>query len=149
VKAGMARDAVHGLLRQWEDYANAPDITKFIKFNLDYVQTNHGRAAYAHGGIRHAAMGMVLPPTNPGVVLAAEPQTGGEALIPLRGISRAAAGALMNVAGAGYGLRAMPGGTIKIELSVTSDADTAMAGAINEMMRTGKLVVRSQYVVAQ
>jgi hypothetical protein len=58
---------------------------------------------FATGGIRHAAQGMIVAPSNPGTLIG-EPQTGGEALIPLQGISRSAAAGLMHVAGGNYGL---------------------------------------------
>src|SRR5205814_1848585 len=40
------------------------------------------------GGIRHAAVGLLIPPSNPGTILAGEPKTGGELLSPLRGGNR-------------------------------------------------------------
>lgn len=58
----------------------------------------------ALGGIRRAAMGMLIPPSDPGTTLVGEPQTGGEALIPLQGISQSAAMSLMSVVGDAYGL---------------------------------------------
>jgi uncharacterized protein YoxC len=61
-------------------------------------------APLAHGGIRRAAVGMVIPPSDPGTTLVGEPQTGGEVLIPLRGVSQGRAADLLNTAGAGYGL---------------------------------------------
>jgi hypothetical protein len=57
----------------------------------------------AHGGIRRAATGLIVRPSDPGTLIG-EPQTGGEALIPLRGISQGSAASLMRIAGAGYGL---------------------------------------------
>jgi hypothetical protein len=67
----------------------------------------------AHGGIRgandlggkvplHAATGMIVPPSSPGTLIG-EPQTGGEALIPLEGISKQRAMDLAGVVGAAYG----------------------------------------------
>jgi hypothetical protein len=58
---------------------------------------------FEHGGIRKAASGLIVRPSDPGTLIG-EPQTGGEALIPLRGITQSAAMGLMHVAGAGYGL---------------------------------------------
>jgi hypothetical protein len=62
----------------------------------------------APGGIIHAAEGL-LPPRSPGtLVLAGEPQTGGEVMIPQRGISTARAAALGTVAMAPYGMTVTP-----------------------------------------
>lgn len=63
-------------------------------------------SAKARGGYRKAAAGLIVPPSDPGTILMGEPQTGGEALIPFRGITRQAATGLINTVGAGYGLRA-------------------------------------------
>lgn len=56
----------------------------------------------AHGGIRHAAHGLIVGPSDPGTLIG-EPQTGGEALIPLRGISRSSAMGLSQAVGNAYG----------------------------------------------
>lgn len=62
-------------------------------------------APLAHGGIRRAAVGMLIPPSDPGTTLVGEPQTGGEALIPLRGISQSRAMDLAQTVGNAYGFR--------------------------------------------
>jgi hypothetical protein len=63
---------------------------------------------YAKGGYldgrTHAASGMYLGASNPGTVIAAEPETGGEWLIPRRGISQQRAGMLLGDAAAAHGL---------------------------------------------
>lgn len=59
-------------------------------------------APLAAGGIRHAAEGMIVAPSDPGTLIA-EPQTGGEALIPLKGISQSRAMSLAQVVGDSYG----------------------------------------------
>jgi hypothetical protein len=64
--------------------------------------------ALAHGGIRRAATGMIIPPSDPGTTLVGEPQTGGELLLPLQGISRNRAMSLMQPAASGYGLKVTP-----------------------------------------
>jgi hypothetical protein len=106
-------------------------------------QTFHG---YASGGIRRAQVGMLIPPSSPGTVLTAEPQTGGEALIPLRGISQMRAAALGQVAMGGYGLDVVPrgrvasgggGGNISITLYGGDDITSAMLGRIRAEVRTG------------
>lgn len=73
----------------------------------------------APGGIIHAAQGL-LPARSPGtLVLAGEPETGGEVMIPQRGISPGRAAALGSVAMAPYGLGVGPlgggGGTAVVE----------------------------------
>jgi hypothetical protein len=60
-------------------------------------------APLARGGIRRAAVGMVIPPSDPGTTLVGEPQTGGEALIPLKGISQSRAMGLAQTVGNAYG----------------------------------------------
>jgi hypothetical protein len=69
-----------------------------------------GQPDYALGGIRRAAVGMLIAPSDPGTVLTAEPQTGGEALIPLRGISQNRAMGLAQVVGNNYGFSVGGGG---------------------------------------
>lgn len=56
-----------------------------------------------HGGIIRAAEGMIVAPSNPGTVLFGEPATGGEAYIPLRGISQSRAMGLAQTVGDSYG----------------------------------------------
>lgn len=85
-------------------------ITITVKQVGDNPQGQSRGGNWATGGIRRAAVGMILPPSDPGTVLAAEPQTGGEALIPLQGISRGRAMSLMQQVGAGYGLTVSAGG---------------------------------------
>ena len=67
----------------------------------------HG--AYAHGGIRHASTGLIVGPSDPGTLIG-EPQTGGEALIPLRGISQTRAMSLAQTVGNAYGFSVAPMG---------------------------------------
>lgn len=71
-----------------------------------------------YGGIRHAAAGMVVPPSSPGTVLFGEPETGGEAFIPLQGITPARAAMLGQIAMSGYGYNVVPrsGGGMPTEL---------------------------------
>jgi len=62
------------------------------------------------GGIIHAAQGL-LPPRSPGtLVLAGEPQTGGEWMIPRRGISQQRAAQLVAGAAADHGVAVGPAG---------------------------------------
>lgn len=57
----------------------------------------------AKGAIRMQEGGALVAPSNPGTFLFAEPQTGGEAFIPLRGITQSRAMGLAQVVGNNYG----------------------------------------------
>jgi hypothetical protein len=95
----------------------------------------------AHGGIRKAAMGMFIPPSDPGTVLTGEPQTGGEVLIPMRGASNAAA--LGQMALGGYGLDVVPRGHRAggwSGASVTNINLTVNAGMGTDGYRVGRQV---------
>jgi hypothetical protein len=63
------------------------------------------------GQVYHAAGGWMAPSAPGTLVMAGEPSTGGEWLIPSRGISRGTAAALGAGAMAGYGLDVVPRGT--------------------------------------
>jgi hypothetical protein len=63
-----------------------------------------------YGGIRRAAEGLIVPPSSPGTLLFGEPETGGEAFIPLKGISSSRAAMLGQIAMAGYGYNVVPAG---------------------------------------
>lgn len=75
----------------------------------DY-QTYRAGERMAHGGIRRAATGLIIPPSDPGTVLAGEPQTGGEVLTPLKGISKSQAMSLSQYVGNAYGFNVVPRG---------------------------------------
>lgn len=62
----------------------------------------------AKGGLRKAQVGMFIPPSDPGTVLTGEPQTGGEWLIPARGIDTGRAAMLGKAAMSNYGLDVVP-----------------------------------------
>lgn len=64
--------------------------------------------AYALGGVRRAQTGLIIPPSDPGTVLTGEPQTGGEVLTPLRGITQQHALDLMQVQGNAHGIDVAP-----------------------------------------
>jgi hypothetical protein len=62
-----------------------------------------------YGGIeRRAATGGIFPASNPGTLLVAEPETQGEAWIPLGGITRDKAMGLTQVVGNSYGFNVTP-----------------------------------------
>jgi len=114
-----------------------------------YTDPSHTFHGFALGGIRRAQVGMLIPPSSPGTVLTGEPQTGGEALIPLRGISQMRAAELGQVAMGGYGLDVVPrgyrsaggggdGGTLRVELAFAGGND-ALPSLLMKMQRTGDL----------
>jgi hypothetical protein len=122
--------------------------------------------AFAHGGIRHAAAGMIVPPRNPGSILLGEPQTGGEALIPLgSSISDSGAMALAGVVGAHHGFdvgrsaRIPPnlfsggGGAAgqRLELVVSGSGgaglEAILAVWLAKASRTGDVQIHSQAII--
>ncbi len=134
-KAGLTQSAIDGLIGK---YAGVPDqvntdiatrgLSEAIGGLDDLIRRLNGLPArkditieyhvvglsgslhhdFAQGGVRRAAVGMIIPPSDPGTVLAAEPQTGGEVLTPLRGISRNRAMALTQTVGNAYGFNVVP-----------------------------------------
>lgn len=91
---------------------------------------------FSQGGIRRAASGMIIAPSDPGTILTAEPPTGGEALIPLQGIGQGRAMSLMQQVGNGYGLSVsqMGGGGMPRELVLNATFLDPMSGDV--MRRT-------------
>jgi hypothetical protein len=92
------------------------------------------------GGIRHAAEGMIVPPSNPGTVLFGEPATGGELYLPLRGITPSRAMGLAQVAGNNYGFSVTPagaagGGNISITLVGGDPATQALMTGMRAVIR--------------
>jgi|GEM_PF-6712116 len=117
---------------------------------------NSRQAGYALGGIRHAAVGLVIPPSSPGTVLVGEPQTGGEVLIPRMGISKQKAMSLAQVAGNSYGFGISSarnpstpnwgggggGQAITVTLGLTG-TDTAFGTAFHRSVRDGTVQLRA------
>jgi hypothetical protein len=100
-------DAINGLAQLIREINGIKD--KTVNVTVYYHSKGQSlNAPLAHGGIRRAATGMIIAPSDPGTTLVGEPQTGGEALIPLQGISQSRAMGLMQTAGAGYGLDVVP-----------------------------------------
>jgi hypothetical protein len=104
--------------------------------------------AKATGGIRRAATGLVIPPSDPGTVLTGEPQTGGEVLLPLQGISQMRAMSLAQTAGNGYGFDVQPrgagGGTTTIKLDLWLNGQKQREVLITAATNRGQTV--SQYL---
>jgi hypothetical protein len=141
-----AVDRLNATLRKIFNLPPSKDITINVRTIVSGVGASSLGSAlsalrFEQGGIRHAATGLIVRPSDPGTLIG-EPQTGGEALIPLRGITQTRAAALGQVAMGGYGLdvvardraygRLNPGvagghGPIAINLSVTVADDTGRA----------------------
>lgn len=129
-------------------------ITLTVKQVGDNPKGQSRGGGWATGGIRRAQVGMILPPSDPGTVLAAEPQTGGEALIPFQGISQGRAMSLMQQVGAGYGLSVSAshgglGGTGNIGLTIAtapggSNLDQAMSSWFMGAVRTGQIQITAK-----
>lgn len=97
---------------------------------------------HKHGGIRKAQHGMIVPQSSPGTLIA-EPGTGGEANIPLRGISQMRAMGLTQVVADSYGFSIGKrggggGGGITVTL-IGGDAYTA------SLLRDLRAEVRTSY----
>jgi len=121
--------------------------------------------SYAQGGYRRAAAaGMFVPPSSPGTTLIGEPQTGGEWLIPARGISRDRAAGLIRGAARGYGLDvgqgggatavamaapAPAGGSTEVRTTVefAGDVDSAVATMFQRLIRERKITILSSAIV--
>jgi hypothetical protein len=112
--------------------------------------------AYEHGGIRRAAAGMIVPPRDPGTVLFGEPQTGGEALIPLRGISQSAAMGLVQTVGNAYGFQVSRGsssggwgGPVQLVYGGTvGGLDGLHLSWLAEQSRKGNLQIHAKSVIS-
>lgn len=109
-----------------------------------------------YGGIRHFASGGALPVGSAGIVsgggpyaMFGEPGTGAntEGFLPERGISRMAAGGLLDTMAGWYGYgvvdhgRRAGGGVVAVTatLQVTGDGDSALFGAIQKAVRSGAI----------
>jgi hypothetical protein len=112
----------------------------------------------AYGGVViPAASGLaygagIYPASSPPMIKFAEPQTGGEALIPRRGIAAARGLALADTAASWYGGAVMPrggrgGGRIEHTLRVAGGGDTAVGTMIRTLLRTGVLTIDSRWVI--
>lgn len=144
------------LLRRLNHIPSRKDVT--IYTHTGTVGGKEGPAFYAQGGIRHAAEGLIVPPRNPGTVLFGEPQTGGEAFIPLRGISQHAAMGLAQTVGNAYGFQVSRqssggwsgSGAVRHEFVVTGDVgslERVAADAFMGLVRTGKVQIRSSQIL--
>lgn len=127
VNMGLARDAAHAFVQQYDGRT----VTMNLRVNgtvhwNDEVGISVGNLLHhAAGGIRHAATGMIVAPSNPGTLIG-EPQTGGEALIPMQGIAASQAAWLGQTALSGYGYNVVPrsvrpgGGGMPSELTLNA-----------------------------
>jgi hypothetical protein len=116
----------------------------------------------AMGGIRHAAAGAIVPPSDPGTLVVGEPPTGGELWMPLAGVSQGRAQSLLQTAATGYGLdvsrrTAVPAGlfgrgggsdgAVAVTIEFGGAVDTAMGAAFMKLLRTGDVQIRARQVL--
>jgi hypothetical protein len=113
----------------------------------------------ALGAIRHAATGLIVGPSDPGTLIG-EPQTGGEALIPLRGISQMRAMSLTSVIADSYGFGITPwagaqhGNAVPAAVAVAvtvvaaPGSDSAVGTLVNKLIRDGLVVVKASQIRA-
>ena len=163
IALGYNAAQVDALIAKYRTLNGLPNINKSVTLTTHYRSDGTPSAGFArypgggmaHGGIRRAASGMLIPPSNPGTVLTGEPQTGGEALIPLKGISRQRAMSLTQTVGNSYGFNvtaaagmsprvptwggAKSGGAPAptLSLSVNNGADSAVSTMVNYLLRSG------------
>lgn len=156
IKLGLGKDAVKALLDKYKELANSPDITKQIYITTHFSQVGGSGPAknklipFAHGGIRKAQFGLFIPPSDPGTVLTGEPQTGGEVLAPMRGNSVVRQAALLNAAGANYGLNVTRGGvasrTVNVVFAASAgagDIERAVLAMMSRAVANGAIVLRT------
>lgn len=113
--------------------------TEYIVKHTGSVGGKEGGSKYAQGGIRKAATGLIIAPSDPGTVLTGEPQTGGEALIPMRGITQDRAYELTQTVAANYGMSVSRGGggmQGAITVNFAGDTSSAFATAFMNLVRT-------------
>jgi hypothetical protein len=119
----------------------------------DYIQTGHGKAAFAEGGVTvAAARGLatasagVYPPQRVGSFLFAEARTRGETLIPNYGIPAQRGLALADYAASHYGGRVVPGdgAAVNVVLSVAPGADSKVGELIGYLTRSNLLRLTMQ-----
>jgi hypothetical protein len=95
---------------------------------------------------------MIYRASNPPLVRFAEPETGGEAYIPRRGIPAAQGLALANTAASWYGGAVMGGGggggRIAVEIRFSGATDTAFGSMFLALQQRGLIQVLSKVVKA-
>lgn len=125
------------------DFRNLNNKDFKTKYHVDTFYTTHygsvggkeGPGKYALGGIRHAAEGLLVPPSDPGTVLFGEPQTGGEAYIPLRGITQSRAMDLAQTVGNNYGFNVSPWGGGRAQKIVVEMKFTGGGGEVRTLLQ--------------
>jgi hypothetical protein len=118
--------------------------TEYIVKHTGTSGGKEGGASYsygmARGGIRKAATGLIIPPSDPGTVLTGEPQTGGELLLPMKGITQDRAYQLIQAVAPGYGLNVSRGGggmPTGLTVSFAGDTDSTFATGFMKLVRNG------------
>jgi hypothetical protein len=132
--------AINGLADLIRQINGIHDKTVTIYYRTQGQSLN---APLASGGIRRAAVGMVIPPSDPGTTLVGEPQTGGEALIPLRGISQGRAMGLAQTVGDSYGfsVSSSRGSGLALTLVFSGGNDDFLNRAVQRGFSDGRIQV--------
>ena len=154
VKLHLSRDQVQALLDKYRELAKAPNIAKSINIHTNYSTSFGGTGPYANkqiptalGGVMiPAAQGMIYSASNPPLIKFAEPSTGGEALIPRRGIAAARGLALADTAASWYGGRVMSGrgGGTTLTLSAGqggTSLERALLPLVTTLLRNGAIAL--------
>lgn len=103
-------------------------VTITVKQYGDLPRGQSRGGGIAHGGIRKAAEGLIVPPSDPGTLIMGEPVTGGEAYIPLKGISQTRAMSLAQIVGDNYGFSVSSRSTGHAEMRSTGQMDRGGGG---------------------
>lgn len=150
-------DAINGLadlIRMINHIPLSKNITVTTTYRTSGTpRMGNSRNQEQYGGILRAAEGLIVPPSDPGTVLFGEPATGGEAYIPLQGISQGRAMDLAQTVGDSYGFQVSRagGGMMRFEHTLkVADGGTGTAGLatlIAKMARTGELQMTSRAIV--
>ncbi|HEV8174327.1 MAG TPA: hypothetical protein VGP91_11840 [Actinoplanes sp.] len=140
---------LNALINKYEDLARPLTKTitvKVVEQGGPIPGGTRGAFAMAHGGIRKAAEGLLVPPRDPGTVLFGEPQTGGEALIPLRGISPKRAMGLAQTVGNNYGFDVVGrgggsswSGKITMQITGAGEYGQLLARTLQKLQQNGQL----------
>jgi ribosome-associated translation inhibitor RaiA len=137
-------DAINGLNETIRLINGLHDKTVYVTVKQvgDNPRGQSRGGGFAYGGIRRAASGMIVGPSSPGTLIG-EPQTGGEALIPLQGISASRARALAQTAVGGYGLAVVPqhsgGQAVAVSFAFTGGSTDWLAQGFMHALSDGKV----------
>lgn len=141
-------DAINGLADLIRLINHIP-LSKTVRVNTVFTSSGErltgssrlgGNDRGQYGAIRMAAGGTVVAPSNPGTFLFGEPQTGGEAFIPLKGITQSRAMDLAQTVGNSYGFQVgRTNGTTAVTIDFGGNVDAAFSSAFMKLVRIGQI----------